>query len=212
MSDLFSTIGQIIVDAKGSADITDTLARLSAAVEANQDRQFGRDVRELFLVACRELAPRCEAENGQTLASVITRLLPRDPVDRSVLPFLLPHFDRLIDLRMGSEDMTWDLVRDIHWAKTGSRLGEDLPEEPIMMFYLKPDAGYLIQVDPNGTPISHRLKAGFSNLEALSKAPTILRLLSKAEQSRHYWSDQGLIPPLVPNNYPFKVAPKTLVN
>ncbi len=161
--DLFLTIGQIIVDSRvrGSAGITDSVARLSAAVEANQDRQFGRDVRELFLVACRELASYCDGENAQKLASVITRLLPRDPVDQSVLPFLRPHFNRLIDLRMRSEEMNWDLLRDIHWAKTGSRLGEDLPKEPIMMFYLMPDAGYLIQFDPNGTSLNHRLNVGF---------------------------------------------------
>gem|GEM_PF-3303618 len=31
------------------------------------------------------------------------------------------------------------------------------------------------------------------------------------ERSHHYWSDQGLIPPLDPDNYPFEVTPKTLV-
>ena len=112
---------------------------------------------------------------------------------------------------MHSEEMSWDLIRDIHWAKTGARLGEDLPEEAIMMFYLKSDAGYLIQFDPNGAPINHHLKAGFSNLESLSKAPAIIQLLSATARSHYYWSDQGLIPPLEPDNYPFENTPKTLV-
>ncbi|MFT5189557.1 MAG: tetratricopeptide (TPR) repeat protein, partial [Verrucomicrobiales bacterium] len=202
--ELFVTIAEIIVSARQDADVTAQVSRLEDSVRTNQDKQFGRDVRELFLLVCRELAPKCEGDNARKLASVITRLLPRDPVDKSVLPFLRGHFDSLIELRVSSDEMNWDIVRDMHWAKTGSRLGEDLPEVPVVTFYLESDRGYVIRMDPDGTAEVVRIDSGYEELEALPESEEVMRWLAPAGSTRIYWADEGLIPPMTRENFPFE--------
>ncbi len=207
---LFAEIGNTLTKAQQPQTVQTALEQLEASVDTNQNSQFGRDVRELYLLACAELASRCQGDSAQQLARVMRRLLPRDPVDPSVLPFLRPHFERLITLRRKSESVSWDLLRDIQWAKTGSRLGEDLPDGSVFVFYVRPSESELIHFAPGGQPQVQILKYGFTNLSELTAELEGLEIFAPAIQADWpptvYWTDLSVIPPLKPDTFPASLS------
>lgn len=212
---LFGTIAGMIVNARQAEEIPGLLTSLEALVEANQERQFGRDVRELFLLACRELAPHCTGELALDLAEAIVRLLPPDPVDPSVLPFFRPYFSRVIGLRLTSGELDWSTIRDVHWAKTGSRLGQDLPQRPLVIFYLEAASGYAMGFNPDETYQVVEIPHGYETLNALENHAMVANLIDGLTAQNVpfdvYWSDEGLIPPLTPDDLPVAVPEQARV-
>ena len=151
---LFSQVATLLWVAKRAPQRSgEHVAALQALVEANKQSLFSRDEREVFLLAARELAMLVDREGAESLSQVITMLLLKEPIDRSVLPFLRPHFNRLVSLRLnvvGGAD--WGIVRDMQFAKTGLRL-TDLPKGPALIIYFQADRErcHLVRVLPDAT-------------------------------------------------------------
>ena len=190
-------------------DLALVLTELKAKIDQGDAAQFGRDVREVLLLVCRVCASRCKGDQHRALAEATTRLLPRDPVDPSVLPFLRPHFDRLFAARFESGPLNWSIVRDLHWAKKGARLDHDLPERPLMLFYLRPQGGYVIGFDAReDTHQVIEVPHGYEDLKNLASHALVANLWESMIESGSfdvYWSDDGLLSLLDSDSFPWSV-------